>query len=298
MAKLVINSGPNLPPELIDRYALEVLPVRVVAGGSEHEIADVGHEDVDGWVRTDKEFPFLLSTSAAEFASAFMRLGQRTPELLVLMTSQKLMQSFDSANVAIRRLATHPKGREISVNLVDTRSTDVAAGLAVIYAAEAVAAHHPTHDVAKWIEAFAGQTTSVFAVRTLDNITKGGRASFLKSWIANLLGVRPLLSFVDGAIASVGRYSSNEDPVEALLRWLEENIGFDTRRPVWVAVAHGGCPDDAQRLLERLQEVLDVRFSFIRPLVPSVYLHGGPGSLIASITSLAELPWSPPTPSP
>ena len=296
MAKLVINSGPNLSPELVTHYGLEVLPIRLIVDGEEHEIADVEQADVDRWIQSAKEFPYLLSTSAAECAAGFLRAGERSSELLALMTSRKLMQSYDAAKAAIRTLEHHAKGRSMSVTLVDTGSTDVAAGLSVIYAAEALAAGHSVQEAAQWTEAFASHTTSVFALRTLENITKGGRASFLKSWLANLLKVRPLLSFVDGEIASVGRYSANEDPVEALLRWLAENLGFDERRPVWVAVGHGGCLDDAERLLERLHGVFDVRYGLVRPLVPSVYLHGGAGSLIATVVPLDVLPWFPSRP--
>ena len=296
MAKLVINSGPNLSPELVAHYGLEVLPIRLVVDGDEHEVADVSRDDVDRWVKTAKEFPYLLSTSAAEFAAGFLRIGEDASELLALMTSRKLMQSYDAAKAAMRTLEHHPKGRSVSVELVDTGSTDVAAGLSVLYAAEALAAGHPTHEVARWTEAFATQTTSVFALRTLENITKGGRASFLKSWLANLLKVRPLLSFVDGEIASVGRYSANQDPVDALMDWLQESVGLDERRAVWVAVGHGGCSDDAERLLERLHYAFDVRYGLVRPLVPSVYLHGGPGSLIVTVVPLASLPWFPTEP--
>lgn len=297
MVKIVINSGPNVPAELVSHYGLSVLPIRMVADEVEHDVLDVTHGDVDRWVASGKQFPYLLGTSAAQFAARFLKAGEDDPELLAIMTSRKLMQSYDSARAAIRTLEAHPRGRMLSFELVDTGVTDVSAGLAVVYAAEAARGGRGIAELPGLLGEFCGRVETVFALRTLENITKGGRASFLKTWIATLLKVRPLLSFEDGEIVSIGRYPAKEDPVGAIVEGIRERVGGD-EGPVWVAIAHGGCPDDADRLRVRLQEILDVRYVLSRPLAPSVYLHGGPGSLIASVVPLQGLSWVPTTPAP
>jgi fatty acid-binding protein DegV len=62
---------------------------------------------------------------------------------------------------------------------------------------------------------------------------------------------------------------------------------------VWIGVSHGGVPDDAQRLADKLRDVYDVELCLVEPITPSVYLHAGPGGLGACIFPLRGLPWVP-----
>lgn len=286
------NAGSNIAPEVAAHYGISVLPVRIVAGNESRDVREVTLEDVDTWVRNESRFPYLLGTSAAEFAAHFLAVGKRDPNVLVLMTSRKLMQSYDSARAAVRTVKGHPQGEALQLEVVDTAATDVASGLSVIYAAEAQRAGQPFEALRGLTEAFAARVRSVFAVRTLENITLGGRASFLKAWIANVLKVRPLLTLEDGEIVPMGRYPAEGDPVEFIVQGIVERVG-DSPGPIWLAIGHGGCPEDARRLTERLRARFDVQFVLHRPLAAGVYLHGGPGSLIASVARLDGLPWEP-----
>ena len=72
-------------------------------------------------------------------------------------------------------------------------------------------------------EAFAAALAQhlVLTVKTLDNMVKGGRASFLKAWLGNVLGQRPLISFVDGALKAVDRYSTRDERCEVIAEALD-----------------------------------------------------------------------------
>jgi fatty acid-binding protein DegV len=131
------------------------------------------------------------------------------------------------------------------------------------------------------------------AIEDLTFAVKGGRASFLRAWIADMLGVSPILGFDDGALAAVARYRRRSDVAAALVSHLQERV--PARRRIWAAIIHSSDTGRAIRLRDELRSVYDVAFCVLRPIAAGVYLHGGPGSLGAAIMPIDGLPWTPPT---
>jgi fatty acid-binding protein DegV len=130
----------------------------------------------------------------------------------------------------------------------------------------------------------------------MDYLVKGGRASVLRAYLANLLGVRPVIAFVDGEFKVVAKLRTGTETPAALADSLEAHVGRGRR--VWTAVFHGGVTARAQATEAELRKRFDVGFSMVRALSPSIYLHGGPGCLGAVALPLDVLPWQPPTPAP
>ncbi|MBS2026281.1 MAG: DegV family protein [Deltaproteobacteria bacterium] len=65
----------------------------------------------------------------------------------------------------------------------------------------------------------------IVGVATLQNLIRGGRASWLSGWVANFLAVRPLISFVDGELKSVGRMKAKADLAAKMKEFVLESSG-------------------------------------------------------------------------
>ena len=134
----------------------------------------------------------------------------------------------------------------------------------------------------------------LLTVETLDNLVKGGRASFLRAWVADFLALRPLISFVDGSLKSIGRTPRRGDVEQALTDRLVQRLGEG--RSVWAGIVHGAAPEKGETLARKLAARLDVRYALVRPFSPSIHLHVGPGAVGAMIYPIDKLPWAPPIP--
>jgi DegV family protein with EDD domain len=294
LIRILTNPGANLPSEEIARYDIALTSSSIVVDGKTHDAREgVTMADVDRWVETAREHPYVLGTSAAEFVKRYVDLGATEGnEVVVMMSSRKIIQSYDAACSAARTLAAKVHAAPVSV--IDTGMTDLGLGLPVLAAAKAVAAGLALPEVITVAEAMAAGGRFAFVPRTLDNLVRGGRAGFLRSWLANVLGVRPVLSFVDGEAALSGKCSVKADPALVIADWMARELPGGG--PVWTGVCHGGAPDDAERLAALLRERFDVALALVREISSTVYLHAGPRSLGAVVFPLAGLPWRPPPP--
>ncbi len=287
---IVTNPGSNVPPELVARYGIELTPQQIMVDGVAHDTREgISFEQIDAWVKTAKEHPYVIGTNAGEFAGMFNKIVQREKEIFAIMSSRKIIGSHDAATVAGRALMErHP---DVRIAVGDSGVTDVGAGLATILVAEALEAGLGLSDLEALVTAYRKSARLVLTVRTLDHLVKGGRASSMRAFFADLFGLRPLIAFVDGELKAVGKTSAKGDPSTPVVDWAVKQIG--AKRPVWAAVFHGGAPSLATIAVKELRAKFDVRYVLSRPLSPSIYLHVGPGSVGVVVVPLDTLPWQP-----
>lgn len=282
-AQLLTNPGSNLSPALIARYHIALLPQRITVDGVTHDTRDeIPQSEVDRWVKTAKQWPSAIGTTAAETVKALLAAARSGhTDHLLLTTSRHLINSFQSGEVGARTFLESPQGRGHHVAVVDTTVTDVGAGLVCVLAAEALKAGGSLQDVEGLLNHAVVNARMAAGMGTLENAVKGGRAGFLRAFVADMLGVRPILGFVDGALQMVGKYNKRTDMVDEMAGYFRANV--TPGRTVWLGLAHSGDVDAARRLRTRLEETYRVTTAYLRPTAPGVYLHAGPGSLCASL---------------
>jgi DegV family protein with EDD domain len=294
---IVTNPGCNLDEDDTIRWEVEVLPQKIVVDGISFDTrGTIDFGKVDGWVKRAAKYPQVQGTKEAEFTEVFSRLAQTDPEVLCVMSSRKIIESHDAAVASVRGLAASsaPKLRAAKVEVVDTQLTDVGMGLCVLAALQARQAKLPLAQTAAFVRRFAARAVNVFGLESLANITRSGRASFLQTWAANFFNLRPLLAFVDGTVASVGRMNVKADMVEKLEEYLTSRLEPGTA--VWMAIGHANAPERAQKLARRLQERYRCELTLVRPLSTGIYLNSGPGGLIAFLLPLDGLDFRPTPP--
>jgi DegV family protein with EDD domain len=295
--RVITNPGSNLDEEMTLARDIDLTPQKIVVDGISHDTRNtIDFAQVDGWVKRAIKHPQAQGTTEPEFIEYFSRLMKKDPELLCVMTSKKLIGSHDAALAAAAKLrqSADPVLSAARTEVVDSMVTDLGAGLVTLAAVQARKAGLSLKDAASFTRAFAERGRNVVTVATLENLIKGGRASFLQGWVGNFLNIRPVLSIIEGATSSVSRMSGKADIVEKMDEYLSSRV--DPKTAVWLGVAHGNAPDKAKAVADRLQERYQCEFTLVRPLSPSIYLHIGPGGVAAFVYPLDGLAFRPTPP--
>lgn len=295
--RIVTNPGSNLDEDTTLAKDIDLTPQKIVVDGISHDTRNtIDFAQVDGWVKRAIKHPQVQGTTEQDFVEYFTRLVKKDPEVLCVMTSRKLIGSHDAAIAAVAKLkqSPDPEVKAARIEVVDSTITDVGAGLVTLAAVQARKAGLSLKDTATFLRAFAERGRNVVTVATLDNLIKGGRASFLQGWVGNFLNIRPIISIIDGATSSVSKMSGKADIVQKMDEYLSSRI--DPKTPVWLGVTHGNVPDKAKAVADRLQERYRCEYVLVRPLSPSIYLHIGPGGVGAFILPLDGLSFRPSPP--
>ena len=294
--RLLTNPGSNLTAELLARYNILLLPGHIVVDAVVHDTrTPQNHETLERWARESKKWPETVGTTAAQSIAGYQQaIREGDTELVVVTNATKTINSHASAERAKKTLLDSPQGKGVQIAVCDSGMLDGGALLACVLAGEAIKAGLPFHEVVNLLQAAARDAQMALAIEDLTFAVKGGRASFLRAWVADMLGVGPILGFNDGTPGVIGRYRRRADVATELVSQLQQRV--PGRRRIWAAVIHSSDTGRAMRLRDELRSVYDVAFCVLRPITASLYLHSGPGSIGAAILPIDALPWTPPTP--
>lgn len=279
--RIVTNQGSNIHPAMAAEYDLVLGAQDIDVDGLRYDPADgIAFDQIDHWVKTAKQHPIVLGSSASQLVGLMMEVAKVDREILFVTSSSKIVGTYDAAVNAAQTLREDRRYADLDIRILDSGTTDVGAAVPIMLAAELNRSGESFDRIEARVSEFCRSGRMAVYVENLEGLVKGGRASFLRSWMANVLKVRPILGFDDGELCAAGRISTKDDPVRAMTEHLVKEMLCDR---VWVGVAHGNAPDRSEKLVAALREVFEVDYVYALPVSPSIYLHVSAGAICAAL---------------
>ena len=269
---VVTDSTAYLPEGVAEKYEIETVPLDVVLPDrTGAEGRDVMPDDV-AQVLTARGTVTTSRPTPEAFRSAYERLAAAGATAIVSVhLSAKLSGTCDAARLAADGLG----GTEVRV--VDSRTTAMGLGFAVMAAAEAAAANASLDEVEAAAASCAARTRTVFYVDTLEHLRRGGRIGAAAALVGTALSVKPLLHVVDGGIAVLEKVRTATRALQRLEDVAVEAAGAGA---VDVAVHHLAAEARAATLADHLRTRIPGLQSLYTSKVGAVVgAHAGPGLL-------------------
>jgi len=266
---LVTDSNAQMPPELVARFGITVVPVPVIVDGVTH-LEGVDLDADTFYARLAAERPEVATTqpSPGQFLRAYEALARAGADaILSVHLGSSVSGTVNSARVASGSV-------EVPVRIVDTDTASFAVALCAWAAAEGLAAGLGLEDAAARAEGVAQATGNVFVVRGLELARAGGRLS--ASAPAEPGGGIPVLSMRHGTMEVVGEVADLEEAAETMSA-AARAAGTDLR--VGVGVADAAVTPVGDAVERRLAGTGEVREVVRYRVGPSVGVHTGPGTL-------------------
>ncbi|HEX8003440.1 MAG TPA: DegV family protein [Mycobacteriales bacterium] len=274
---VVTDSTAYLPDGVAERYGVAVVPLHVVTGDGEAlEGVELTPAEFAAWIAAPGRTASTRPPSPEAFRRAYLATGAR--DVVSIHLSAKLSGTRESAVTAAYDLYDAGGPR---VKVVDSRTTAMGLGFAVIAAAEVANAGGDAFEVVRAAEDAARRTETLFYVDTLEYLRRGGRIGKAAALLGTALAVKPLLHMVDGAIEPLGKVRKAE---RAIARLEDSIVAAAGDGPVDVAVHHLAAAENATALGERLRARLPHLASLFESEVGAVVgAHVGPGLLGAVV---------------
>ena len=275
---VVTDSTSDLPRALVEELNLRVVPLHVAIGPrSGTDGIEISSREVTTALRAHVSVT-TSRPSPAEFAAVYQAaLDSGATNVVSIHVSATLSGTWDSA-----RLAAQDFGYG-TVRVVDSRSTGMALGFAVLAAARSAAAGAAPAEVQDAAVSTVDRTRVLFYVDTLDYLRRGGRIGPAAALLGTSLSVKPLLHVKDGRVVLLEKVRTSS---KALARLYQLTLESALTGVVDIAVQHLDAAGRAGEIAERLRGSV--------PSVGSVHLaevgavlgaHLGPG-VIGTVVSV------------
>src|SRR5829696_569513 len=142
--RVVTDSTSYLPPELVERHGIEIVPLYVVFGG-DRTVPEVDITDYPAFfeeLRSAEKLPTTSQPSVGDFTSTFEPLLEDGGEVVSVHISGGLSGTPEAARQAKAALVRDGKGGE-RIEVVDSITAAGGLGFMVLAAAKAAAASAP-----------------------------------------------------------------------------------------------------------------------------------------------------------
>ena len=278
---IIVDSGCDLPEEIIDTMNIHVIPVRLNFGNT-HYVDKVSLTSDEFWkeLKTNPNHPQTSQPSPGDFRRQYQFLSSHYESAISIHLPEALSGTYQSAITAAKSLST------FSVNILDSFSGTIGTGLIAMRTAEAIAKGKNTNEV-KIIAKQAIENTQLYVgLDNLDNIVKGGRISPTVQKIANFFKINPYLAFKKDGLKPVGISFGNNDKANKFRKFVENKI--PKNKKVRIGISHAQMNIFVENWIKSLINRFGENNVITTDIGPALGVHTGPKVLCFAIQILND----------
>jgi len=270
--RIVTDSTADLPRELIDKYNITVVPLKVMFGQEIYrDGVDLTSRQFFQKLRSSSTLPTTSQPSPQEFLEAYGPLVEEGANIISIHISSSLSGTLQSAKLAKTML-----GYE-DLEIIDSRLVSLALGLVVLVAAQKAAEGCSKEEVLGAARQIMDNIQAYFLVDTLEYLQRGGRIGKAQAFLGSLLNIKPLCTLREGIIYPYEKIRGKLKAMERLVEVIAEK--FPLGSPLWCVLVHGDDLEGLEQLKEKLQKRVTVSQLLTGEIGPVVGTHAGPGLL-------------------
>jgi DegV family protein with EDD domain len=272
--KVVTDSVSDIPPYLLARYNIDVVPLDVRLGTEgPKELIGITPEEFWRRVRATGAFTETSAPSPGAFIQAFLRARDEGFNGVCCVTFSSAMSStYQAACLGAKEVQG-----DVAVRVIDSRWGTMAEGLLALDAAERA---REVLDLDALCDAVSAQiaTLEAFgALDTLEYLRRGGRIGSAQAFFGSFFSVKPVITMRNGVIEGESRQRTRARS----LRYLADKVAaaLPIRK---LAVTHADAKD-IDAFLVLLEPIFPAEKTITTYIGPVVGAHFGPGTIVVCL---------------
>ena len=269
--KVLADSTIDLPANYLRDFDIGIVPINIQFGTESYQ-EGINIDQTTFYKKVDElgKIPQTSQPSMGQFAEAYRHYAKQGYDtILSIHVTGKLSGTFNSAVLAAQEVEN-----EIRVLPYDSLAGSAALGYMCVDAVEMARAGKTAEDIIARLNAKRPDIRIFLTLASTQYAQMSGRISYLSSFIASLLNVKPIVRLQNGELFPNERVRSRQASLARVLELTQEAAG---NRRVKFAVIHGEARAEAEQLLERGKQFLNCTDSFIADIAISLAVHFGPG---------------------
>jgi len=193
------------------------------------------------------ELPTTSQPPPQSFIDAFEKYLDAGDEIVGVFISEKISGTYDSACIAKKIIMSD------NLHIVDSRSTAMGLGLISSEAAKLRDAGSTAVQIVEHVKMLSKKVRLFAALDTLKYLRKGGRISVTSAVMGKFLGMKPIVSIVEGKIQPAGIARGMQEAISVVLKKVLTDLP-DLR--YGVAFSHSLAPELLEKAVEYMKETL------------------------------------------
>lgn len=275
--QLMTDGGADIPEELHALIDIKVVPLYLHFSDGQY----IGGVDLDtaGYYRKVnelKELPRSAAPSPSDFYDAYKQVDP-SKKIIMLSLSGVLSSTYENALTAKDMLLEEEPDRLIEV--INTKTASCGISLLLHEAYMRLGEGYPFEKLVGHLKECVEKTTTLFVLKTLENLVLGGRIDKMKGRIAKTLNIKLLMKASDeGAVEVTEKVRGDKKSIRRFI----EKVGEYTKNTEGKIISMTHCNDKthAKKVLEEIQSTYSFKDSYLMETGPLISTYAGDGGLV------------------
>ncbi|HTP07132.1 MAG TPA: DegV family protein [Anaerolineae bacterium] len=275
---IIADSTCDIPAELLERYHIDVIPQLIIWGNQElRDRVDIQPAEFYQRLTTASQLPTTSQPTVKSFSEHYQAAQAAGATDIVVLTVSSAMSGTYQTALQVAQLV------EVPVHVFDAKGPTMSLGWQALAAARAREAGADLAGIIAVADRVRQTVVQFVYLDTLEYLYRGGRIGNATRFIGALLDLKPLveINHATGLVEGADRVRTRRKGVETLYQRFFEKFAaaIVAQRPLHIAVLHGGVPEEAALLAERIQREYQPAELLINITGPVLGLHTGPRAL-------------------
>ena len=272
---VVTDSIACLPRELVDKYKIGIVPIRLYFQGREYQDwVDISPSEAYELFLKDPESFTTSPSSPGHYLEVYHEVSKRAPNILCITLSSKLSTGYNMAQVAQKQAETELPG--VSIRVLDSETVTAAEGFIALEAARAAADGGDLAEVFKVADEIRSKAIFILLLDTIRYVYRTGRIPKIAAQAASVLNIKPILTSSGGLVRFMATVRNRTQGINHLLKSMKDKVGDS---PVHVAVMHAYDPAGAEVLKERISAEFNCAELWVTEFSPVMGYACGVGTI-------------------
>ncbi|MDD4609923.1 MAG: DegV family protein [Bacteroidaceae bacterium] len=277
---LVTDSTCDLAQELIDFYQINVVPLNLNFGDNHYlDKITIQPEQFYNLLASSEDFPKTSQINERTFTNLYAQLASYYDAIISIHLTSKFSGTYANSVKAGQRIQ---KEWNKPIYVIDSKNLSGALGLLVLKTAKNIEAGIAAGEIVQSLETDISNAKIFVSVKQLKYMIKGGRVSKPAGFIANALGINPVISMDNnGNSLLFGNTFSQKASLNKIFKHIKK---ISRGQSVWnYILLHAHNPDGASKAKQRMIELTGKEPVSTVDISPVIGMHAGNGSIAISL---------------
>lgn len=274
--KFSTDSAADLPAQLREELSIQVLPFPIAMGDNEYaDGVDFTPDEFFDMLLAAPQIPTHAQLNAFVFTECFETVWKEGyTDLIHVSINSKGSATYATALQARDDFYKHhPEAKDtFRIYLIDSKTYTMAYGWALVQGAKMAADGAGAQEIVDFIQDWLDHVRVIFAPLDLRFAKKSGRISAAAAFMGEALGLKPIMTFVDGESKILAKVRGEKNVISSLLDLCQKERQAGTP----YLLVRGNNLEQSARLREAFEAALGQQAALEYPIGGVVAINAGP----------------------
>ena len=282
---VITDSAADIPDEAMERLDIHMVPCRIQFGNRGYlDKVSITIDEFYAELQSNPDHPTTSQPAPGDFRRQFQFLASHFEDVLSINLTSQASGTFEAARLAAER--TGAVGR---IHVIDSKNASFGQGQLAILAAECASRGVKIDTTISLIKEQIPKTRTYALLHDLRYAVRGGRLPAWVKTIADLMRLKPIIATKpDGSISLAGFLFGTRNRTDRFARFIARRT--PKNQDIDVGIGHAICESDAKALEREIRaRIPAIKKLAVNGLGPGLGVHGGPGTLLITISPNVSL---------